>query len=105
MTWSASSPRSTPRSAPGASAWTRAQEYTAPEGLEAKEYQGNTTHFSIVDKDGNMIAQTQTVRSYWGSSVMCDGYGFIMNNAMSDFSAKVGVLTTQGLSLWYGQRH
>lgn len=75
----------------------RAQEYAAPEGLEAKEYQGNTTHFSIIDKDGNMLAQTQTVRSYWGSGVMCDGYGFVMNNAMSDFSAKVGTLTTQGL--------
>ena len=74
-----------------------AQEFSASEGIEAKEYEGNTTHFSIIDKDGNMIAQTQTVRSYWGSSVMCEGYGFIMNNAMSDFSAKVGTLTTQGL--------
>lgn len=74
-----------------------AQEYAAAEGIEAKEYEGNTTHFSIIDKDGNMIAQTQTVRSYWGSGVMCDGYGFVMNNAMSDFSAKAGVLTTQGL--------
>ena len=75
----------------------QAQNFAASEGIEAKEYEGNTTHFSIIDKDGNMIAQTQTVRSYWGSSVMCDDYGFIMNNAMSDFSAKVGVLTTQGL--------
>ena len=75
----------------------RAQDYAASEGIEAKEYEGNTTHFSIIDKDGNMIAQTQTIRSYWGSGVMCDGYGFIMNNAMSDFSAKAGVLTTQGL--------
>lgn len=74
-----------------------AQDYAAPEGIEAKAYQGNTTHFSIIDKDYNMIAQTQTVRSYWGSGVMCDGYGFVMNNAMSDFSAKAGTLTTQGL--------
>ena len=75
-----------------------AQNFAPAEGIEAKEYDGNTTHFSIIDKDGNMIAQTQTVRSNWGSGVMCDGYGFVMNNAMSDFSAKAGVLTTQGLS-------
>lgn len=75
----------------------RAQDFAPSEGIEAKEYDGNTTHFSIIDKDGNMLAQTQTVRSHWGSSVMCEGYGFIMNNAMSDFSAKAGTLTTQGL--------
>ena len=44
-----------------------------------------------------MISQTQTVRSYWGSGVMVDGFGFVMNNAVSDFSAKAGTLTTQGL--------
>lgn len=75
----------------------KAQEFSASEGIEAKEYEGNTTHFSIIDKDGNMISQTQTVRSYWGSGVMVDGFGFVMNNAVSDFSAKAGTLTTQGL--------
>ena len=74
-----------------------AQDYAPAEGIEAKEYQGNTSHFSIIDKYGSMIAQTQTIRSFWGSGVMCEGYGFVMNNTVSDFSAKAGVLTTQGL--------
>lgn len=74
-----------------------ALEYAPSSGIEAREYEGNTTHFSIMDRNGNMISQTQTVRSYWGSGVMCDGYGFILNNAVSDFSAKAGTLTTQGL--------
>ncbi|MEF9974924.1 MAG: gamma-glutamyltransferase [Clostridia bacterium] len=46
----------------------------------------DTTHFSIVDKDGNMVACTKSVNGIFGSKVVVDGYGFVMNNTMADFS-------------------
>ena len=76
----------------------KAQEYSPTEGIEAKEYRGCTTNFCIMDKYGNVLSQTQTIRNWWGSGVVIPGRGFIMNNAMADFSAKAGVRTTQGLA-------
>jgi gamma-glutamyltranspeptidase/glutathione hydrolase len=75
-----------------------AKEFASAEGIEAKEYPGNTSHFAIMDKYGNAYSQTQTVRDWFGSGIVVDGYGFVLNNAMSDFSAAVGVLTSQGLT-------
>ena len=77
---------------------TRAQEYTPTEGIEAREYRGCTTNFCIMDRYGNVLSQTQTIRNWWGSGVVVPGRGFLMNNAMADFSAKAGVRTTQGLA-------
>ena len=68
------------------------------EALEYKQYRGNTSNFTVMDKYGNALSQTQTVRNWWGSGVVIPGRGFIMNNAMADFSAKAGVRTTQGLA-------
>lgn len=76
----------------------QAQEFSPSEGIEATEYHGCTSNFTVMDQYGNVIAQTQTVRNWWGSGVVVPGCGFLMNNAMADFSAKVGVRTTQGLS-------
>jgi gamma-glutamyltranspeptidase/glutathione hydrolase len=76
----------------------RAQEFAPSEGIEAKEYPGCTSHFSVMDKYGNVLVQTQTIRNWWGCGVVIPGRGFIMNNAMADFSPKVGVRTTQGLA-------
>ncbi len=45
----------------------------------------DTTHYSVADKDGNMVSVTCTVNGYFGSSVAVDGYGFILNNEMGDF--------------------
>ena len=75
-----------------------AKEYAPSEGIEAKEYRGCTANFTIMDKFGNVFSQTQTIRNWWGSGVVIPGRGFIMNNAMADFSAKAGVRTTQGLA-------
>ena len=75
-----------------------AKEYKADPEIEAKEYRGCTSNFTVMDKYGNAISQTQTVRNWWGSGVVIPGRGFLMNNAMADFSAKVGVRTTQGLA-------
>lgn len=75
-----------------------AGEYAPADGIEAKDYPGNTSHFSIMDRYGNVVSQTQTVRDWFGSGIVVDGFGFVLNNAMSDFSAKAGALTSQGLA-------
>ena len=46
----------------------------------------DTTHFSVADVEGNCVAITKTINYYFGSGVMVDGYGFMMNNQMDDFS-------------------
>ena len=47
-----------------------------------------TTHFSIVDAEGNRVATTQTINTWFGSGYMSPSGGFILNNEMDDFSAK-----------------
>ena len=56
-----------------------------------------TTHFSVVDADGNAVAITTTLNGSYGSHVAVDGAGFLMNNEMDDFSAKPGVPNMFGL--------
>jgi gamma-glutamyltranspeptidase/glutathione hydrolase len=46
----------------------------------------STTHLSVVDKDGNMVALTQTISDFFGSKVMVAGTGIILNNEMKNFS-------------------
>ena len=46
----------------------------------------DTTHFTVADKEGNIVAVTFTVNGYFGSKVVPSGYGFMMNNEMGDFS-------------------
>ena len=55
-----------------------------------------TTHFSIADKDGNLIASTQTINGWFGSGVMAQGTGIVLNNEMDDFAQKVGALNLFG---------
>lgn len=76
----------------------RAQEFAPTGGIEAKEYPGCTSNFCIMDQYGNVISQTQTIRNWWGCGIVIRGRGFIMNNAMADFSPKAGIRTTQGLA-------
>lgn len=56
-----------------------------------------TTHTSIVDKEGNAVAITTTLNSNFGNKVIVDGGGFFLNNEMDDFSAKPGVANQFGL--------
>jgi gamma-glutamyltranspeptidase/glutathione hydrolase len=56
-----------------------------------------TTHFSIVDKDGNAVSSTTTLNGGFGSGVTVDGLGFLMNNEMDDFTSKIGVPNAYGL--------
>ncbi|TAG66864.1 MAG: gamma-glutamyltransferase, partial [Runella slithyformis] len=62
-------------------------------GYESTE----TTHFSIVDKEGNASSVTTTLNGGYGSKVVVAGAGFLMNNEMDDFSIKPGVPNMFGL--------
>lgn len=56
-----------------------------------------TTHYSIVDKDGNSVSVTTTLNGGFGSFVVVKGAGFILNNEMDDFSVKPGAPNMYGL--------
>lgn len=56
-----------------------------------------TTHYSIVDKDGNGVSVTTTLNGGFGSFVVVKGAGFILNNEMDDFSVKPGAPNMYGL--------
>ncbi|MCI0517569.1 MAG: gamma-glutamyltransferase [Woeseiaceae bacterium] len=55
-----------------------------------------TTHFSIVDKDGNMVSLTYTLEWGYGSHIVVEGAGFLLNNEMGDFNAQPGVTDERG---------
>ncbi len=61
-------------------------------------YESNeTTHYSIVDTEGNAVSVTTTLNGPYGSRLYCDELGFFLNNQMDDFSAKPGVPNYYGL--------
>lgn len=66
-------------------------------GSELIKESEETTHYSIVDKDGNAVSVTTTINSGYGSGVTIGGAGFLMNNEMDDFSSKPGVPNLFGL--------
>jgi gamma-glutamyltranspeptidase / glutathione hydrolase len=57
----------------------------------------NTTHYSVVDSDGNAVAVTTTLNDSFGSRVTATGLGFLLNDEMDDFASKQGVPNTYGL--------
>lgn len=57
--------------------------------LETESHE--TTHFSVVDSDGNIVSSTYTLNSTFGSGVVIKGTGIVMNNEMDDFSAAPGI--------------
>ncbi|HEY4974654.1 MAG TPA: gamma-glutamyltransferase, partial [Steroidobacteraceae bacterium] len=62
-------------------------------GLEKPQ----TTHFSIVDRWGNAVSNTFTLNGWFGSGVVVEGAGFLLNDEMDDFSAKRGVPNQYGV--------
>ncbi len=64
-----------------------------PQPYESNE----TTHFSVVDKWGNAVSNTYTINFSYGSGIVVEGAGFLLNNEMDDFSAKPGVPNAYGL--------
>ena len=56
-----------------------------------------TTHFSIIDSDGNVVSNTYTLNYSYGNGIVVPGTGILLNNEMDDFTAKVGVANIFGL--------
>ena len=74
----------------------RATPSTAVHALEWHE-SSETTHYTIVDKEGNVVAVTYTLNGGYGSGVTAAGLGFLLNNEMDDFAAKPGSPNLYGL--------
>jgi len=67
------------------------------EGLITDNESHETTHFSIIDVDDNAVSITTTLNSGYGSKVVVNGAGFLLNNEMDDFSIKEGAPNQFGL--------
>lgn len=58
------------------------------EELPARAESGNTTHFSVIDAAGNRVAATLTINLLFGSGIVADGTGVLLNNEMDDFTLR-----------------
>ncbi|MDR9415368.1 MAG: gamma-glutamyltransferase [Gracilimonas sp.] len=65
--------------------------------ISATTESSETTHFSVIDEDGNAVAVTTTLNGSFGSHVSVGGAGFLLNNEMDDFSAQPGEPNAYGL--------
>lgn len=78
--------------------WNKATPSTAMGAGEfAPKESEQTTHYSIVDHDGNAVSVTTTLNGSYGAKVFVKGAGFLLNNEMDDFSVKPGVPNMYGL--------
>ena len=68
-----------------------------PQKKSEKEQSNNTTHFSIIDREGNRVAATLTLNYAFGSSLVADGTGVLLNDGMDDFSTLPGIKNAYGL--------
>lgn len=69
----------------------RATPSDALPGVTEREPGRQTTHFSIIDTEGNRVAGTLSINFFFGSGLMIPGTGILLNNEMDDFAAKAGV--------------
>ncbi len=76
---------------------TRATPSTALGGDAARPRGNNTTHFSVIDREGNIVSATLSVNTPFGSAYMAPGTGVVLNNEMDDFSVKPGQPNVYGL--------
>ena len=58
----------------------------APPPTDSQLDLGHTTHFSVVDAQGNFVSCTATIEAAWGTGIMVPGYGFLLNNQLTDFN-------------------
>lgn len=74
------------------------QKATSSKALKQAETGGeNTTHFSIIDQDGNRVAATLSINYPFGSAFVAEGTGVLLNDEMDDFSAQPGTANVYGL--------
>ena len=66
-------------------------------GLETRSESSQTTHYTVVDSEGNAVAVTYTLNGFYGSGVTVAGTGILLNNEMDDFTAKPGSPNMFGL--------
>jgi gamma-glutamyltranspeptidase/glutathione hydrolase len=65
---------------------------------DPKAHEGdNTTHFSVIDRDGNAVSNTYTLNFSYGLGMVADGTGVLLNNELDDFAAKAGASNAYGL--------
>ncbi len=70
----------------------------APDNPLKYKESNDTTHYSIIDKDGNAVANTYTLNFSYGSGITIPNTGILLNNEMDDFVAKAGVPNAYGLT-------
>ncbi len=74
------------------------EQYAASHPASVSKHESpHTTHYSVVDAEGNAVAVTTTINDWFGSRVTAEGLGFLLNDEMDDFSAKAGVPNSDGL--------
>jgi gamma-glutamyltranspeptidase/glutathione hydrolase len=74
------------------------EQYAAGHSPVMAPHESNhTTHYSVMDAEGNAVAVTTTINDWFGSRVTAEGLGFLMNDEMDDFSSKPGVPNSYGL--------
>jgi gamma-glutamyltranspeptidase/glutathione hydrolase len=66
-------------------------------GTAPRHESEDTTHFSVMDADGNVVANTYTLNGSYGSAISVSGAGFLLNNEMDDFVSKPGTPNMYGL--------
>ena len=66
-------------------------------GIDAFLDESHTTHYAVVDAEGNAVAVTTSINSWYGGKVVVDGAGFFLNNTMDDFASKPGTPNQFGL--------
>lgn len=73
----------------------RTDDLPANQSLQTESEQ--TTHFTVIDRDGGVVSTTYTLNGSYGAAVMSESTGIIMNNEMDDFTSKVGIANQFGL--------
>jgi gamma-glutamyltranspeptidase/glutathione hydrolase len=74
-----------------------AGDATPAAALEPPKEKAETTHYSVVDSEGNAVAVTYTINGSFGAGVIAPGTGFFLNNEMDDFTVKPGTPNIYGL--------
>ncbi len=83
--------------AAGIRAAIEAERPASPAPASAPREKAETTHYSVVDGEGNAVAVTYTINGFFGAAVMAPGTGFLLNNEMDDFAAQPGKPNLYGL--------